>query len=725
MKRIGLAVLALGSISAARAGVGTAYPPAAALTGSEILGPIRQNGREVTVTVAQLVSQALSDVNSLRIAGLSNFASAAVNPDVPFSSRATSAPQTSLPVATLGCHQVGQVYVASQTCIGAKVLDQTETYLFSINLADLDDGVAPPTSDPGGNNNGSADKVGAYIGVDNWSPHSNVWDQNSTLTLRAGSKGGIGYEFDIGSLDATTTSYGVTAIGQKGKPIGILMTGVPGQSGNSNSMNGPAFVCTSDGGGRLWTDCIAGTGNAIRDNFIEDFTQATSSYGIENNHSFGIDETGAKLSGAGLRLGSGTSSQIGVGHIIEWIPGRGTAGAGTDTIGDSGGGLTLTSDASHSLSFRGANVYVSTGAMFFQNYAKSSTSSPYLQVDPADGNLHLGTATPGHVAGLEVDGGVNSGGSVLAQSFDVDPGGAFNVPATNICATPSGSGPTGACMNFLAGTGTLGSVGLSLNVKSPGNLTNAIIGESVNVRGAAGDAAALYDYNPSVTWPAASTLGGASTEADVGNLSSEPSCGDAPGRTCAQRFGEWLTGISFRGVPGASNGISNPNSAALFVTGQAPNGRNHGTDNNGVVWKQWIDGIRIAGQNATRDNDYYSQTRSTVGITDNGTHTNAIVLNGTYSSEAIQYTPLIGRTYTDLFHVGGGTGAIYTAAGVSAASSQTRVKRVASLSACNAAAEGTRAGVTDATANTFGATAAGGGSYHEPVYCNGTAWMIE
>ena len=47
--------------------------------------------------------------------------------------------------------------------------------------------------------------------------------------------------------------------------------------------------------------------------------------------------------------------------------------------------------------------------------------------------------------------------------------------------------------------------------------------------------------------------------------------------------------------------------------------------------------------------------------------------------------------------------------------------------ACSAAIEGTRASVTDATSSTFGAAYApnGGGSLHEPVYCNGTSWLVE
>jgi hypothetical protein len=54
---------------------------------------------------------------------------------------------------------------------------------------------------------------------------------------------------------------------------------------------------------------------------------------------------------------------------------------------------------------------------------------------------------------------------------------------------------------------------------------------------------------------------------------------------------------------------------------------------------------------------------------------------------------------------------------------KTNVVTVSALPTCNSAAEGTRAGVTDATSATPGATLVGGGSNHVPAYCNGTNWV--
>ena len=52
------------------------------------------------------------------------------------------------------------------------------------------------------------------------------------------------------------------------------------------------------------------------------------------------------------------------------------------------------------------------------------------------------------------------------------------------------------------------------------------------------------------------------------------------------------------------------------------------------------------------------------------------------------------------------------------------ITTVSALPSCGAANEGERRGVSDATATTFLSTVAGGGTYHAPVYCNNTNWVI-
>jgi hypothetical protein len=48
-----------------------------------------------------------------------------------------------------------------------------------------------------------------------------------------------------------------------------------------------------------------------------------------------------------------------------------------------------------------------------------------------------------------------------------------------------------------------------------------------------------------------------------------------------------------------------------------------------------------------------------------------------------------------------------------------------SLQPCTSTLDGAHAAVTDSTVNTWGATIIGGGSYHEPAYCNGTNWVVQ
>jgi hypothetical protein len=55
---------------------------------------------------------------------------------------------------------------------------------------------------------------------------------------------------------------------------------------------------------------------------------------------------------------------------------------------------------------------------------------------------------------------------------------------------------------------------------------------------------------------------------------------------------------------------------------------------------------------------------------------------------------------------------------------RTAIVAVASLPKCDAEFEGTRYGVSDATAWSSGRTVTGGGSMHVPVYCDGTSWKI-
>lgn len=68
-------------------------------------------------------------------------------------------------------------------------------------------------------------------------------------------------------------------------------------------------------------------------------------------------------------------------------------------------------------------------------------------------------------------------------------------------------------------------------------------------------------------------------------------------------------------------------------------------------------------------------------------------------------------------------GTVNAASIISNTSIKAAVTTVSALPACASGSEGTRYGVSDATAPTFLGTIAGGGAVHTPVYCNGTAWV--
>lgn len=98
-------------------------------------------------------------------------------------------------------------------------------------------------------------------------------------------------------------------------------------------------------------------------------------------------------------------------------------------------------------------------------------------------------------------------------------------------------------------------------------------------------------------------------------------------------------------------------------------------------------------------------------VTPNNAYFLAAASVGTGISE-MQSSYILGST------VYGGTGTVLQK------NVKTQAMAVGSLPTCNAAAEGTTYGVTDANGTTFNATVAAGGANHVMVYCNATNWVI-
>jgi hypothetical protein len=103
---------------------------------------------------------------------------------------------------------------------------------------------------------------------------------------------------------------------------------------------------------------------------------------------------------------------------------------------------------------------------------------------------------------------------------------------------------------------------------------------------------------------------------------------------------------------------------------------------------------------------------------------NVLRVNGTAIS-AVSGTGSLALTNNPTF---GGTVSVNAISGFGPIATSNSLKSgalaVASLPSCSLAAEGTRYGVTDATATTFLSIVAGGGTNRVPVYCNGTNWVI-
>jgi len=114
------------------------------------------------------------------------------------------------------------------------------------------------------------------------------------------------------------------------------------------------------------------------------------------------------------------------------------------------------------------------------------------------------------------------------------------------------------------------------------------------------------------------------------------------------------------------------------------------------------------------------------------------VFNGTFDSQDNNYPsstlcPPVLQAYVytsindgDCFggvRIGSANGGYY---GVRVASPilQATSGRYASLPSCGSGTEGSTGAVTDSTTNTWGATIAGGGSYHVLAYCDGTNWTV-
>jgi len=98
----------------------------------------------------------------------------------------------------------------------------------------------------------------------------------------------------------------------------------------------------------------------------------------------------------------------------------------------------------------------------------------------------------------------------------------------------------------------------------------------------------------------------------------------------------------------------------------------------------------------------------------------------------LRFNTSVAGTNGERFRIGQGvqvnTGSALTDPGLGnlrvAGGVQVAISTVALLPSCNGPLEGMMRGVTDANSTTYNATAAGAGTNHMPVYCNGTNWVL-
>ncbi len=340
-----------------------------------------------------------------------------------------------LPVASLPCHQVSQVYVVAQTCLGSQASSSAETYGYSFNMANTDSGTGAPSSGaPGGS---GTDKVVVYIGGDQQSSHSNLWGLNEVVWARDGMGGVTGAELDLNRAASCDSKTDLSWIGDTNCPqfIGQWITGL-----NGGGTGGPAIFITAVGGSKksLWNDGVAIAGGlAVRDTGFLDASNSNTVMKANGTHSYGVDVYNANITGAAVRLMSGNFYGSVNGQGIFWYPGpasNGSAG-GADSITDFGAGLTLSTDNSHIVTLSGGNVLVSAGALFIsQNNGSSSLPTPFLQQD-ATGNLRVGQAGISS-GGLNVDGTVTTT-NLNVKSAIVFPAVAGNQPLLTTDSTGS------------------------------------------------------------------------------------------------------------------------------------------------------------------------------------------------------------------------------------------------------------------------------------------------
>ena len=163
----------------------------------------------------------------------------------------------------------------------------------------------------------SGNKVGLYVGVNSTSTGGNVWAINPLLLLSTGANvlGGAQIaEFDLANNSGTNFGDPTdsSAIAQPAL-FGMQMTGI------STNRATAAFIVLGNIGASapMWNNGFVASNTSIRQRFLWDLTNATTSYDITGAHTYGIDFRGTSSAG-GQSSYSAAAIRFGAQNAVAW-----------------------------------------------------------------------------------------------------------------------------------------------------------------------------------------------------------------------------------------------------------------------------------------------------------------------------------------------------------------------------------------------------------------------
>ena len=162
----------------------------------------------------------------------------------------------------------------------------------------------------------SGNKVGLYVGVNSTSTGGNVWAINPLLLLSTGANvlGGAQIaEFDLANNSGTNFGDPTdsSAIAQPAL-FGMQMTGI------STNRATAAFIVLGNIGASapMWNNGYVAANTSIRQRFLWDLTNCTTSYDITGAHTYGIDFRGSST--VGQSFYSAAAIRFGTQNAVAW-----------------------------------------------------------------------------------------------------------------------------------------------------------------------------------------------------------------------------------------------------------------------------------------------------------------------------------------------------------------------------------------------------------------------